>query len=70
MYNGEIYWKVWKPSDDTASHVDQSDPVEDQLDDPNGSQYDSTQEGFFLDEYKEYMEILDDQKVMMKMSYT
>src|ERR1700720_4455993 len=32
----------------------------DQLDDPNGSQYNSTQEGFPLDEYKEYVEMLDD----------
>src|ERR1700722_19166619 len=51
-----------KPSDDAENHVEQEDPVEDQPDDPNGSQYNSTQEGFFLDEYKEYMEILDDHK--------
>src|SRR3984957_10903893 len=49
-----------KPNDDAESHVEQDDPVEDQPDDPNGSQYDSTQEGFLLDEYEEYVEILDD----------
>src|ERR1700720_780951 len=49
-----------KPSDDTENHVEQEDPIEDQPDDPNGSQYDSTQEGFPLDEYEEYVEMLDD----------
>ena len=49
-----------KPSDDAENHVEQDDPIEDQLDDPNGSQYDSTQEGFPLNEYEEYVEILDD----------
>ena len=49
-----------KPNDDGESHVEQDDPVEDQLDDPNGSQYDSTQEGFPLDKYEEYAEILYD----------
>src|ERR1700720_2162520 len=38
-----------KPSDDAESHSEQDNPVEDQLDDPNRSQYDSTQEGFPLD---------------------
>src|ERR1700720_4673936 len=45
-----------KPNDNGESHVEQDDPVEDQPDDPNGSQYDSTQEGFPLDEYEEYVE--------------
>ena len=49
-----------KPSDDAENHVEQEDPIEDQPDDPNGSQYDSTQEGFPLDEYEEYVEMLDD----------
>src|SRR6202040_1788852 len=49
-----------KPNDDGESHIEQDDPVEDQPDDPNGSQYNSTQEGFPLDEYEEYVEILDD----------
>src|ERR1700720_4722403 len=49
-----------KPSDNAENHVEQEDPIEDQLDDPNGSQYDSTQEGFPLDEYEEYVEMLDD----------
>src|ERR1700722_11834373 len=40
-----------KPNDNVESHVEQ--------DDPNGSQYDSTQEGFPLNEYEEYVEILD-----------
>ena len=41
-----------KPSNDTENHIEQ--------DDPNGSQYYSTQEGFPLDEYEEYVEMLDD----------
>src|SRR6202040_2095875 len=49
-----------KPSDDAENHVKQEDPIEDQPDDPNGSHYNSTQEGFPLDEYEEYVEMLDD----------
>src|SRR6202040_2106892 len=49
-----------KPSDDTENHVEQEEPIEDQPDNTNGSQYDSTQEGFPLDEYEEYLEMLDD----------
>src|ERR1700720_495948 len=51
-----------KPSDDAENHVEQEDPIEYQPDDPNGSQYDSTQEGFPLDEYEEYVKMLDDHK--------
>ena len=51
-----------KPSDDVENHVEQGDPIEVQPNDPNRSQYDSTQEGFPLDECEEYVKVLDNHK--------
>ena len=51
-----------KPIDNEVNHVKQVNPPRDQPADPNGSQYESTQEGFPLDEYEEYVKILNDHK--------
>ena len=61
--DGEMEPQLPSESDDTENHVEQGDPVEDQPDDPNRSQYNSTQEGFPLDKYEEYVEVLDVHKI-------